>query len=66
MAFGEYAWWILGEATALVELGATRAGDVGFGSLTETGIQAAYLVSGAFPQAEEVFVQPLPRPEGWD
>lgn len=63
MAFGEYVWKILEEACGLLEFGATLAGDEEFESLTETGIEVAYLISGAFPPAEQVFRGPAGQPD---
>lgn len=68
-AFAEYVARILGEATALVEFGAARASGAGVGGvehLTETGMEVAALIGGAFPRAEEVFVQLLHLAEDRD
>lgn len=63
MAFGEYVWKILEEACELLEFGANLAGEEGIEPLVETGLEVAYLVSGAFPPAEQIFHGPAGLPD---
>lgn len=64
MAFGEFVWKILEEATELLEFWANQAGEGKIEALLETGIEVAFLVSGAFPPSEEIFKGPAGLPDG--
>lgn len=66
MAFGEYVWTILEEATELLEFGADLAGEQGVEGLVETGFEVAYLASGAFPMAAQIFRGPAGLPDEVD